>query len=395
MWTATVLTQLVDEGLVDIEAPVRTYLPDFRVADPDVSAAVTLRHLLSHTSGIDGDHFADFGRGDDCLERYVESCAGLEQTHPLGATMSYCNTGFSVLGRVIEVVTGKVWDAAMRERLFEPLGLQQTSTLPEEAIMHRAAVGHVKPAPHAATEVAPVWMLPRACGPMGLINSTMADVLTFARLHLGGGRTTDGTQLVSVDGIMRMRTPQVESPDRYTLGGSHWGLGVILFDWDGHRLYGHDGSTIGQASRLRIFPESDMAIGLLANGGDVEAVYRALFGELASELAGIAIPARLEAPATPPAIDLHRYAGSFERLAVRYDLAVEDGHLSGTATLSGPLAAMVPDPVTKLTFTPVDAATFLVHEEGEPTPAPAVFYEFADGVPQYLHQGARANRRVG
>ena len=141
MWTATVLMQLVDEGLVDVDAPVRTYLPAFRVADPDVSAAVTLRHLLSHTSGIDGDHFADFGRGDDCLERYVESCSSLEQTHPLGATMSYCNTGFSVLGRVIEVVTGKVWDAAMRERLFEPLGLTQTSTLPEEAIMLRAAVG--------------------------------------------------------------------------------------------------------------------------------------------------------------------------------------------------------------------------------------------------------------
>ena len=102
---------------------MRTYLPEFAVADPEVSAAVTLRHLLSHTSGIDGDNFADFGRGDDCLERYVESCASLEQTHPLGATMSYCNTGFSILGRVIEVVTGKVWDAVMRERLFEPLGL--------------------------------------------------------------------------------------------------------------------------------------------------------------------------------------------------------------------------------------------------------------------------------
>src|SRR4029453_12816407 len=114
--------------------------------------------------------------------------------------------------------------------------------------------------PHAATEVAPVWMLPRACGPMGLINSTAADVLSFARLHLDGGRTTDGTQLVSVDGILAMRTPQVESPDPYTLGGSHWGLGVILFDWDGHRLYGHDGSTIGQNSMLRILPEANVAM---------------------------------------------------------------------------------------------------------------------------------------
>ena len=198
--------------------------------------------------------------------------------------------------------------------------MKQTSTLPEEAIIHRAAVGHIKPSPGAAPEVAPVWMLPRACGPMGLINSTVADVLTFARLHLDGGAPRTAPSWCSADGIAAMQRPQVESPDRYTLG-SHWGLGVILFDWDGHRLYGHDGGTIGQASMLRILPEAGMAMCLLANGGDVEPVYRALFGELAAELAGIAMPPPLEAPATPPALDLDRYAGSFKRLSLRYDLA--------------------------------------------------------------------------
>ena len=59
VWTATVVMQLVEEGQVELDAPVRRYLPDFRVADGDVSAAVTVRHLLTHTSGIDGDHFAD------------------------------------------------------------------------------------------------------------------------------------------------------------------------------------------------------------------------------------------------------------------------------------------------------------------------------------------------
>jgi CubicO group peptidase (beta-lactamase class C family) len=394
MWTATVLMRLVDEGLVDLDASVRTYLPDFRVADTEVSAAVTVRHLLSHTSGIDGDHFQDFGRGDDCLRRYVESCAALGQTHPLGATMSYCNTGFSILGRVIEVVTGNVWDAVMRERLFAPLGLTHTCTLPEEALLHRTAAGHVKPAPDAALQVAPVWMLPRSCGPMGLINSTVGDVLTFARLHLDDGRSHNGTEVVSADGIATMQTPQVDSPDPYTLGGSHWGLGVILFDWDDHRVYGHDGGTIGQASRLRIFPEAGVAICLLTNGGDSEPVYQALFRELASVLAGVAMPRPLEPPATPPALDLGRYAGSYQRLSVHYDLEVADGHLVGTATVSGPLVELVPDPVSKLTFTAVDATTFLVHEEGSPTPGPAVFYQFIDDVPQYFHHGARANPRV-
>ena len=257
MWTATVLMQLVDEGRVALDVPVRTYLPTFAVADRHVSENVTLRHLLSHTSGIDGDNFADFGRGDDCLERYVESCAALEQTHPLGATMSYCNTGFTIIGRVIEVVTGKVWDAAMRERLFEPLGLTHTGTLPEEALLHRVAVGHISPSPGAPPQVAPVWMLPRACGPMGLINSTVADVLTFARLHLGHGVADGGSRLVAESSIRAMHHAQVESPDPYTLG-SHWGLGVILFDWDGHARVRprrrHDRPVLAAAHRARRRP---------------------------------------------------------------------------------------------------------------------------------------------
>src|SRR4051812_40084371 len=83
--TASVIMRLVEQGLLTLDEPLVTWLPEFRVADPDASLLVTVRHLLTHTSGIDGDHFHDTGRGDDCLERYVESCAELPQLHPLGA----------------------------------------------------------------------------------------------------------------------------------------------------------------------------------------------------------------------------------------------------------------------------------------------------------------------
>jgi CubicO group peptidase (beta-lactamase class C family) len=80
VWTATVIMQLVDEGRIELDAPVRTYLPEFEVADADVTERVTVRHLLTHTSGIQGDHFEDTGRGDDCLERYTASCASSVRT---------------------------------------------------------------------------------------------------------------------------------------------------------------------------------------------------------------------------------------------------------------------------------------------------------------------------
>jgi CubicO group peptidase (beta-lactamase class C family) len=393
VWTTTVVMQLADEGKLDLDAPVQTYLPGFKVADSDVSARVTLRHLLSHTSGIDGDHFQDFGRGDDCLERYVDACATLGQTHPIGTTMSYCNTGFSVAGRIIEVLTNGQWDAVMRERLFAPLGLTHTNTLPEEALLFRTAVGHIAINPGDPVQRAPVWVLPRIAGPMGLINSTVADVLTFAKMHMDKGKAADGTQVLSESSVTAMQQPQVEVPDKHTLG-SHWGIGWILFDWGGHKLYGHDGGTIGQSAFLRIAPDANLAIALLTNGGETHDVYMKLYTELLDELAGIPMPQLPTAPATPLELDLAPYAGTYERLGIRIDLEPGDGQLVGTTTMSGPLAEMMPNPVTKMRLVPVDSETFLAYDESESTPSPAVFYDFVDGTPRYVHLGARTHPRV-
>jgi CubicO group peptidase (beta-lactamase class C family) len=103
VWTATVVMRLVEQGRLDLDEPVVSYLPELRLADPVVARAVTMRHLLTHTSGIDGDFYGQgTGRGDDCLGRYVAALADCPPTHPMGATWSYCNAGFVVAGRVIE-----------------------------------------------------------------------------------------------------------------------------------------------------------------------------------------------------------------------------------------------------------------------------------------------------
>ena len=231
-WTATVVMQLVDEGKLDLDAPVRDVITDFKVADEDVAAKVTLRHLLSHTSGIDGDHFQDFGRGDDCLEKYVAATAELDQTHPLGATMSYCNTGFSIAGRMIEIITGAGLGPGDARELYAPLGLTHTNTLPEEALLFRTAAGHIKLAPKEPEIVAPMWMLPRVCGPMGLINASVGDVLVWAKMHMDGGKAPDGTAGAVREERQGDAGAQIAVPDPHTLG-SHWGVGWILMDWDG------------------------------------------------------------------------------------------------------------------------------------------------------------------
>ncbi|MEO9322040.1 serine hydrolase [Nocardioides sp. C4-1] len=400
VWTATVVMQLVDEGRLRLDTPVAEVVPELRLADPDVTKQVTIRHLLTHTSGIDGDVFTDTGRGDDCLEKYVDLLGDVAQNHPLGATWSYCNSGWSLLGRVIEKVTGQTWDEAMRERLFVPLGLTRTSTLPEEAILEAAAVGHVDD--DGEQVPTPVWDLPRSVGPAGLVKSTVRDVLGFARLHLSGGLAPDGTRLLAEETVAAMTAHEVDLPDKLILGDS-WGLGWIRFDWSGHRLVGHDGNTLGQAGFLRMLPADGdrpaVAVALLCNGGHTRDLYEDLYREIFAEVADVEMARPFAPPAEPADVDVTPFVGIYARSSVRMEVLADgttDETRGGPAlrtTILGPLAEMMPDPVEEHTLVPAGPALFAVRPPEADTWAPVTFYELPTGE-RYVHFGVRATPRV-
>src|SRR5690606_32754190 len=174
--------------------------------------------------------------------------ADVPVNHPLGATMSYCNSGFVLAGRIVEVLTGTTWDAALRERVFEPLGLRHALTLPEDALLHRAAVGHIGE-PDEEPRPTTVWGLPSAVGPAGLVTASVGDALTFARMHLMNGVHRDGTRVLSERSAVAMRQAQVEVPPDVAFP-ARWGIGWMLAEWDGHQVVGHDGATIGQVACL-------------------------------------------------------------------------------------------------------------------------------------------------
>ncbi|GAA1820713.1 serine hydrolase [Actinomadura chokoriensis] len=392
VWTATVVMQLVEEGLLDLDAPVVEVLPELRLADRDAAKNVTMRHLLTHTSGIDGDVFTDTGRGDDCLEKYTAVLADVAQNHPLGATWSYCNAGFSLAGRVIERLTGTTWDEAVRARLFEPLGLRRTITLPEEALLHRTAVGHVSPG-GAEPRRAPVWQLPRSIGPAGLIGASAADVLAFARLHLTGGLAPGGARLLSEEGTAAMAARHAELPDTRTLGDS-WGLGWIRDAWDGRRLIGHGGSTIGQNAYLQLLPDAGLAVVLLTNGGDTDGLYEDLYREIFADLAGVAMRPPLRPPAVPVAADIGPHLGTYERAGSRLEvLRGEDGPVL-RVTRTGPLASMLPDTVSEHPMAAIQEDVFAVRDPGTDTWMPVTFYALPTGE-RYLHYGLRATPKTG
>ncbi|MPZ26741.1 MAG: serine hydrolase [Micromonosporaceae bacterium] len=390
VWTATAVMRLVEAGRLDLDRPVASYLPELALSDPEVRERVTMRHLLTHTSGIDGDVFRDTGRGDDCLQRYVAELAGVPQNHPLGATFSYCNSGFSIAGRVIEVLTGQVWDQAMWKLLFGPLGLTRTATLPEEAMLHRTAVGHVHEADEPPRRT-PVWGLPRSGGPAGGTPCASAgDLLTLARLHLAGGRTADGTELLSADSVAAMQAEQVRLPDRAAPADS-WGLGWCRWGWNGTRLFGHDGGTIGQRAFLRVLPDHDLAVALLTNGGFAPDLYQTLVREVVRELTGVEMSEPVAPPPEPPPVDIAPHAGAYQRSGLRYEVWQADRPRVRATSLQE--VAGLDQPPREFELVPVPEGGFVLRPDGAETWERLSFYRLPDGTP-YLHHGLRATPKA-
>jgi CubicO group peptidase (beta-lactamase class C family) len=388
VWTATLAMQLVEEGLLDLDAPVVTYLPDFRVKDERLTATVTTRQLLTHTSGIDGDLFLDTGRGDDAVAKYVEAMAELTEVVPQGSIMSYCNSGFTLLGHLIATLRGQTWEQVMHERLLQPLGLTTAGMLPEEALLHGAAAGHVVPPGADEPVVTPQWGIFRSAGPAGLLHCTARDLLAFGRLHLDGGVAPDGTRLLSQESVDAMLVPHVECHNPWQLG-SHWGLGWILNSWGDQRVFGHDGSTLGQNAFFRVLPDAGLMIALMLNGGaGASELVVALLTEIGEELAGVSPPAYPERN-DDVVLDPAQYVGSYVREGMEYAIAEADGGLELTINSTGPLSGA--EPPTVATLHPHDERVLLAKVPNVDVLMPAVFFDHDGG--RYLHLGARTTKR--
>ncbi|WP_410604805.1 serine hydrolase domain-containing protein [Amycolatopsis sp. lyj-90] len=323
LWTSTLVLQLVDEGLVELDAPIRGYLPEFRVKDDQASSAITVRQLLTHTAGFEGDIFTDTGIGDDCLQKFVEALRDVPQLFTPGERFSYNNAGYCLLGRLVEVIRGKQYDACLRDDLVTPLGLEHVATGPYEAILFRAAVGHIESEPGTGHHPAPVWAMARSNAPAGSMLSMRArDLIEFARMHVDDGKAVDGTQVLAPGTAASMHGRAVDLPD-LGLMGSSWGLGFERFDREDGAIIGHDGTTIGQRAYLRMIPEAGVAVALLTNGGDGTSLYHDIVGDVLGELTGKTLPALPAPPADPVVIDAERFTGTYS--TDLYDLVVSQG----------------------------------------------------------------------
>ncbi|MEZ5597251.1 MAG: serine hydrolase domain-containing protein [Pseudomonadales bacterium] len=394
IFTTSLVMQLVDEAKVSLDQPVRELRPWFAVADRTATKSITLRHLMTHTSGVEGDLFLDTGSGDDATEKLLRAARFAPQLYPAGERMSYCNLGFALLGHVVHAMTGKSWDTAMRQRLFKPLGMTHALTRPEDTLRFRCAIGHVAdPAQPTVMRLSPMpWLSlgQRAAGATPMMRG--ADLMRFVRMHLDGGISQTGERLLSRRSVRAMQSRQVRlSPDA-PRGMSHWGLGWFLGDWDGGRVFGHDGGTVGQYAFLRIHAPSRTAVALLTNGGDAGALADDVFETTFEPMAGVHQPAL---PAADPALRIapDTVTGTYARLGGRTTVTHDGARFWLEQTVLDPSLGFGPIPHTEIRFARRHLARFVT--ENAPLARNQVNFEGdAQGRFAFLGLGNRLSPRV-
>ncbi|MFE7801378.1 serine hydrolase domain-containing protein [Nocardia sp. NPDC057440] len=263
-FTATALMRLAAEGRIDLDAPVRRYVPELELADEQAAAEMTVFNLLNHTAGLGVRLIVDTGDGDDALAGYVARMRELDQIAPVGARASYSQAGYNLLGRIIEKVTGLAFEAAVASLILEPVGLSNTVYAPADVMVRRFAVGH-NLGEDCTLAVARQWKDTRGNNPGGGIASSVSDQLRWARFHLGDGRAESGFDVLPSDELARMKEPTVALKGS-TLGDA-FGISWFLREVDGVRTVGHGGSGNGQFAELLMVPEHRFAITVLSNSG--------------------------------------------------------------------------------------------------------------------------------
>lgn len=316
-FAATAMMRLVEQGKVDLRAPVRKYLPELVLKDSAVARDVTVWHLLTHLGGWEGQ-ISGPDRGTETLAAFVTGMSDVMQVAPPGAAWSYNNAGFSIAGRVIERVTNMPINNAIRSLVFQPLGLEHAGTTSGEFIVNRFAAGHITRNGVATLQRPFVASTSVTAGGIGLC---MTDLMTYARFQIGDGSAKDGSRVLTAATLQTMRTFQLHKQGTDDDIGIAWHLRTV----GGVRTASHGGTLSGHNLLLEIAPDRQFAIAILTNSNvgwrliqDVEReALKSYVGATYATNQGIAHRGVLETlPAVTPLAaqpDLGQYVGTYAR----------------------------------------------------------------------------------
>jgi len=266
-FTAIAVMQLVAGGRVDLDRPVNDYLRHYRVEGPPQAQPVTLRHLLTHTSGIGElrrytDVFQPFigmavppGRTTPSFAEYY--APSLRAELPPGQKWAYANHGFTTLGAVIEDVTGERFADYVRREILDPLGMTGSDFVRNERVADQLCDGYAR----KRDRNKPVRYLDIIPSPAGSLFSNVSDLARYVTALCNDGGPILGAALLD-----EMTRPQFRVDPRLAAIG----LAFFLSDVDGHRVAGHDGGVPGFVSYLRFAPDDGVGVVVLTNSNNMK-----------------------------------------------------------------------------------------------------------------------------
>ncbi|WP_420644472.1 serine hydrolase domain-containing protein [Candidatus Leptofilum sp.] len=381
-FVALTIVQLVEQGKLDLDAPVRTYLPDLQTQEAATAAKVTVRHLLTHMAGWDGDLFHDTGNGKDALSRYAKLLAEQPQILPLETAVSYNNASFSLAGHLIEQVMGRPFETVINQQILKPLGMSDAFFGARDVITHRFAVGH------GGGKVARPWYLARSAYPAGGLCCHVKDLLAYGRFHLGDGTSND-QKLISPELLKLCHTPQFPIWGKESIG-----LAWFVDDRAGTRVWRHGGGTKGQVTLLAIVPEHELVLVCFTNGENGGALTREVMEWVMAHYLDTPIPQ--PEPIAYETADLEPYVGKYDRGFADIELGIIGGRLIGQQAQRKGFPDQhtpPPPPPPPATLLPVGEDHFIV-ADGPMTRAEIHFIRNAEGAIGWLRLGMRAYKRV-
>lgn len=260
-FTALAVMLLVDQGRLELDAPVLRYIPWFRVADPRQTEDITVRSLLNHTSGIsvaEGlKRLADGDTSATAIERHVRALRNVRLMRPPGSGFEYSNANYGVLGMIVQQISGSSYEAFVQEEVFHPLQMTHSHTSEASARNDGLATGHRMwfGFPIATRNMPFV----RGLLPGGYIITSAGDMASYLGLFLNNGMYS-GQQLVSTESIAELVRPAARMSERW-----HYGMGWVVGERNNEPVLWHNGSTPDFYSYMALLPESGWGVAVLAN----------------------------------------------------------------------------------------------------------------------------------
>ncbi len=263
-FTVTVLGMLVDEGRLEWDEPLRSYLPDFQLADERATYEMTPRDLVTHRSGLPRHDLLWYGRSYGRYDLY-ERLRYLEPSTTFRGRWQYQNLMFLTAGILAERLTGRTWEDLVRERIFEPLGMARSNLSVEDS---RRTDDHALPYAWIEGEVVRVpFRNIDAVGPAGSINSSVEEMIRYVQMHIDGG-VFGGDTLISAEVSAEMQRPhstvpgEIEYPE---LGYASYGLGLMVSAYRGWKVVSHGGGIDGFISAMAWMPRKRIGVVVLTN----------------------------------------------------------------------------------------------------------------------------------